>query len=332
MKLSLSSWSSLACLVSLTSVVFSCSSDTPSRFREPETGSGTTGGSTTGDTSGAGGTGFIGTGSGGSLGYIEAGIIPMGDGVVPACMANCKDFPTTPILDTGVSGDPSGMFQGSASGTAPCVLEPQDGSMFPNNWTRPRIHVKGAAGALLQITIHADREANDLVAYTTKDTWIMPKEVWTGLAASVWEEDITVTVRQASGGASVSKFQIAPVPAGGSVVYWGSTTTQPGLTTSTLYGFAPGDDGVIQTLTPKDVTAKILDQSPSLKRAEFGAAVGQVRCIGCHTSTPDGAAVAFTNHWPWNISMASIKSGEAGTTPSYVTPMGALIAQLPGKV
>ena len=123
--------------------------------------------------------------------------------------------------------------------------------------------------------------------------------------------------------------EIAPVGAGGSVVYWGSTTTNPGLDTSTLYGFSPGDDGVIVALTPKLVTAQVLDDSPKLKRAENGAAEGQVRCIGCHSSTPDGAAVAFTNHWPWNITLADVKQGMSGQSPTYVTPMGALIAQLP---
>ena len=41
---------------------------------------------------------------------------------------------------TGQSAD---SFQGAAIGTGPCVLEPLDGAMFPNNWTRPRVHVKG---------------------------------------------------------------------------------------------------------------------------------------------------------------------------------------------
>ena len=46
-----------------------------------------------------------------------------------------------------------------------CVIEPQDQSLFPNNWLRPRIHTSGADGATFQITARADREANDLVVY-----------------------------------------------------------------------------------------------------------------------------------------------------------------------
>ena len=50
-------------------------------------------------------------------------------------------------------------------------------------------------GSVNQITFHTPKETNDLVVYTSKDTWIMPKNIWKGLAASVWEEDVTVTVR-----------------------------------------------------------------------------------------------------------------------------------------
>jgi hypothetical protein len=277
------------------------------------------------DNTGAGGS-LSGTdigGSGGTLGNIDPGPV-----TPPACTSMCTDFPADPIFDMGVPSNAADSFQGAASGTGPCVLEPPDGALFPNNWTRPRVHVKGTA-SLYKITMHTAKEVHDLVVYTNKDTWIMPKAMWKGLAASVWEDDITVTVRAAGGGETIGKFQIAPVSAGGSVVYWGSTTTNPGLDTSTLFGFSPGDDGVIVALTPPMVTAQVLDDSPKLKRAEYGAAEGQVRCIGCHSSTPDGDAVAFTNHWPWNITMADVKQGAAGQKPSYVTPMGALIAQLP---
>jgi hypothetical protein len=127
------------------------------------------------------------------------------------------------------------------------------------------------------------------------------------------------------------------VAAGGSMVFWGSTSTDPGLNTSALYGFAPGDEGVISTLTPALVQGVILDDSPVPKRAlpappgdPAGAVpAGHVRCIGCHSSTPLGDAVSITDHWPWNIKMASIKPGEAGQQPDYVTPLGALIAELP---
>jgi hypothetical protein len=308
---------SLCGVVSFASIVSACGNGSAQRRFDDEPSSSTS--------TGAAGTfsnPTTGTGFGGTLSGIDPGMMDP-----PACTAMCMDFPAAPIFD-GVPESSANMFKSSASGTGPCVLEPPDGALFPNNWTRPRVHFKGG-GAVNQITFHTPKEVNDLVVYTAKDTWIMPKETWKGLAASVWEEDITVTVRSAGGGATVGKFQIAPVGAGGSVVYWGSTSTNPGLDTSTLYGFSPGDDGVIVALKPVMVTAQVLDDSPKLKRAENGAAEGQVRCIGCHSSTPDGAAVAFTNHWPWNITMADVKQGEAGKTPTYVTPMGALIAQLP---
>jgi hypothetical protein len=309
--------SSLCVAVSFASILAACANGGAQRRFDDEPSSTTTGAAGTFSTS------TTGTGFGGTLSGVDPGMMDP-----PACTAMCMDFPAAPIFD-GVPESSADMFKSPAgAGTGPCVLEPPDGALFPNNWTRPRVHFKGA-GSVNQITFHTPKEVNDLVVYTAKDSWIMPKEIWKGLAASVWEEDVTVTVRAAGGAASVNKFQIAPVGAGGSVVYWGSTSTNPGLDTSTLYGFSPGDDGVIVALKPAMVTAQVLDDSPKLKRAEFGAAEGQVRCIGCHSSTPDGAAVAFTNHWPWNITMADVKQGDTGKTPSYVTPMGALIAQLP---
>jgi hypothetical protein len=37
-------------------------------------------------------------------------------------------------------------------------------------------------------------------------------------------------------------------------------------------------------------------------------------------STPDGRAVGFTDHWPWNAVVASIEPESVGAVPSYVTP------------
>src|SRR5262249_10513475 len=50
-----------------------------------------------------------------------------------------------------------------------------------------------------------------------------------------------------------------------------------------------------------------------------GVAPGYVECIGCHVSTPDGSAVAFTDHWPWDGVLASIESATVGQRPSFMT-------------
>jgi hypothetical protein len=325
---------SLACGLVSAAWLFTCAGG-------QDTGRPSAGGSSTGQGGGGpvlGSGGASGTislpppGAGGQIISIDASLPPQ------TCTSDCTDFPTDPIIDPGTPANASDMFAQPAAGAGPCILEPQDGSMLPATWLRPRVHVTGKA-SVYQITFHADIERNDLVAYTTRDTWILPKDIWTKVAGNVQEKDITVTVRGSSGAGapteSVTKFQVAPVVAGGSMVFWGSLSTDPGLTTSALYGFAPGDEGVVSTLTPGLVQGPILDDSPVLKRAlpanSPGGAVpaGQVRCIGCHASTPAGDAVAITDHWPWNIKIVSIRPGEAGKQPDYVTPMGALIAQLP---
>ena len=148
-----------------------------------------------------------------------------------------------------------------------------------------------------------------------------------------------MTVRSATGNGvpseSTTRFRIAPVQAGGSIVFWASRSLQPGVDETTgedttqLLGFSPGDEAVISTLTPRQVQGTILDDGPRLKDEEFGAPDGQVRCVGCHTSTPDGEAVSITDHWPWNNKVASIGEGTVGARPAYLTDVGDLLLQMP---
>jgi hypothetical protein len=188
------------------------------------------------------------------------------------------------------------------------------------------------AGSLHQITVHAEREVNDLVVYTTKSTWSIPPDMWRGLSRNVFEEDITITVKTTTGNAppsqSQTKFRIAPVPAGGNIIYWAATSEQPGLTTTRLLGFGVGEEAVVTVLRPTDIKDQMLDDNGRLKREQYGAPVGQARCVGCHTSTGDGKAVITGDHWPWNMAISDItKSG--GGKPADVTEFGAFLLQMP---
>ena len=58
---------------------------------------------------------------------------------------------------------------------------------------------------VFEIRLHADREANDLVVYTTSTSWTMPAAIWTGLSANVVDQPITVSVR----GLTSSSGQVA---------------------------------------------------------------------------------------------------------------------------
>jgi hypothetical protein len=226
----------------------------------------------------------------------------------------CTDFPSSPILDPksspAVPSNPSSQFSGSPSGTGPCVTEPEDDSLLPYNWTRPRVKWTGAQG-LAQITIHADLEANDLVVYTNSDNWVMDADIWNKLSRHVHEQDISVTVRIAGGGATTVKFQIASASAAGSIVYWAADPTAVGnqnvttvqSSTSFLRGFTVGEEGVADTLKFSDVKQSSRDQS---------AAKRTPTCIGCHSSTPDSGFVAFVDNWPWNSVIAGVKPGIVG--------------------
>lgn len=261
---------------------------------------------------------------------------------VPLCESGCGDLAGgDPIIDEGTDEDAPGMFSGTASGAGPCILEPGDNTLVPFNWLRPRVKIGGhQAGTLYQIKISTPREADVLTAYTHRDTWIIPPEFWDnrnvdapkGLTYNVFDEDITVTVRASTGGESSVTFKIAPVKAGGSMVFWSSTTTEPGANTNALYGFAPGDEGIVVALKPLDVLETVLsDNGSGPKNATDDGTVpaGRVRCVGCHTSTPDGAAVNITDHWPWNVRLVNLSGANKGRRPDYVTPMGDFLMQMP---
>jgi hypothetical protein len=210
-------------------------------------------------------------------------------------------------------------------GQGPCITEPEDGALYPDNWLRPRVKWRGAApGTLTEIRFHADKEAQDLFAYTTNSSWTMPRSIWQGLAANVHDAPVTVTVHPLGGGASTVTFTIAPVAAPGSIVYWATNPADHGApkpTSSSLQGFAPGDEGTVTTLGVPDVQMQTRGANNGLRN---------VTCIGCHASTPDGESVAFLDNFPWSMALAGVLPGRTGLPPSYLTPGGADAIRQPG--
>jgi hypothetical protein len=262
------------------------------------------------------------SGSGGSKG--TGGIGPggttgTGGTITPTgCNGTCTDFEPTannpnPIFQEGVPTSVTGMF-GTPSGNGPCITEPEEGSLFPNNWLPPRVHVPGNAG-YLKITFHAGMESTDLVAYAQGDSWALPKPIWQSLALHIVESDVTVTVQTPNGGASSVNFQIAPVGAGGSMVFWSAAPAQANkmgvesmaqsavVNDSYLSGFTVGDNSTAKTLTIDQVKQDVLTNDQHNTRTS--------RCIGCHVGTPDGNYVSYVDAWPWPSVFANV---EADTT------------------
>jgi hypothetical protein len=307
-------------LFALTSVGVACAKIKPMGGTAGAGGVAGAGGAsgTAGLTGDAGSTGAAGSTSTGGTG--GAGGVPFAP-----CQADCADFPPDPILEPGVPADAPTRFAGAAAGDGPCITEPEDGALFPNNWLRPRVKFTAAApGTLHEIRFHADKEANDLVAYTTSDTWTLPKPIWKDLSAKVQDASITVTVRAQGGGASSVHFTIAPVAAPGSIVYWAADPAELGTNqsmTSTLEGFAVGDESTATALRVSDVQMQTRDGNGALRN---------VKCIGCHNSTPDGESVGFIDLYPWNMAIAGVKPGRTGLLPTFLTAGGIDTIRQPG--
>jgi hypothetical protein len=269
-----------------------------------------------GDSGGTGGDGGSGaahaTGSstaaqGASSGETTTGAFSSG-----ASMGPFGDFPADPIIDGTAPANAPSLFGPAGSGSptgGPCMTEPEVGSLFPNNWLRPRFRFSPASGEnLFEIRLHAASQINDLVVYTTNTSWTMPKDVWTALAAHSVDDPIEVTIRGAvfdgtalTGDPAVGSdgpITIAPASAAGNIVYW---TTSGG---SALKGFKVGDESVVAALAPAQV------QMPT--------SGGQVTCVGCHTSTPDGLFASFVAQGPWSNAIASIQGTNTGTQPPFL--------------
>lgn len=273
---------------------------------------------------GSGGGSGAGTGSGGfTIDPGPGGEEPTGVILKPECASDCLDFPAEPIIEN-VSDAQRAALDQPASGAGPCVVEPANGTVFPARWTRPRFVFDG--GAVHKITLSTPREKHDLVVYTDQSPWYLPKEIWEGLSKNVFNEDITYSIKTGNGSSAPTEttgtFRIVPVVAGGSMVFWGSTGTKEGPYTNALYGFSVGDEAVIHTLAPGDIDGVALKDNANVREG------GQSLCVGCHTSTPGGKAVATVDHWPWNVRVASIEKDLAGTAPDFLTPAGAALVSM----
>ncbi len=282
---------------------------------------------------GSGGSGTGGTAAGGS-GIAVGGAVDPG---IVSCTESCSDFPAAPIIEAGAPADAATKFGDPALGGASgaCIVEPQDGAMVPKNWWRPRVRFTPVSGeTTFEIRFHSDIEQNDLVVYTTSSTYSMPADIWKKFAPNAAGHALTITVRGlgASGtpSKSTSTLNLAPVDAGGAMVYWATTSTQETVTSSKLVGFRVGEEGEVDALSVLQVKeANLFEYTAVPKAARGGAPAGGASCVGCHTSTPDGKAVAFKDGWPWAGIMASVEKDTVGQRPSYVTDVGARSIQQP---
>jgi hypothetical protein len=279
-----------------------------------------------------GGAGGAGAGATGGVTGTDArrgsdGLITVGrDAAAVDAPPPLTDFPTDPVIATpAVPSDAPGLFGGaSRTGSQPCIASPQDGTLMPKNWLRPRFELKPAADEnLFEIRLQVARFTDPLVIYTTELTYVLDAALWDQLRTSVLDEVITVSVRamtlsstgavsQAPSAPAQSTFTIAPVDAPGKIVYW-SLLGDGSNGTSVLKGFGIGEESVAPVLAPSQVQNRNTTSDG---------------CIGCHTATPDGQSVGIVFGPPASMigldtyydNLVDIRTDTAGTIPTYVTP------------
>lgn len=257
------------------------------------------------------------------------------------------DFPSTPVLDgvdtdagvlDGLDADASEavdgadsdgsvvttlpsnapeLFGASSQGAqtgGPCLIEPELGALYPDNWLRPRFRwVVPQDENIFELRLQIANQTNPLVVYTTSNEWTMPDAMWDALRADSYDEPINVTIR---GGAlagdaltgealgSAGTIGIAPVIAPGTIVYWTPTSG------TALKGFAVGDETVTPVLQPGQVT-------------EYATT-----CIGCHNATPDGDYASFSSSYDqWANGFADIQPNQTGGLPPWLGAAGRAVIE-----
>jgi hypothetical protein len=224
------------------------------------------------------------------------------------------DFPGA-LVEQGAPAAAPFLFKNvRGESVAPCLIEPESGTLYPKNWLPPRFTWSGGGSNVYELRIHANNQAKDLTVYTSGSSWTMPKEIWKGLQNHSADGPITVELRgaiyngrdiQAVTSTNHADLAIAPVEAPGSIVFW---SIADGDEESRLKGLTIAKEGVVDVLRRNDMPAN----------GESGR-----KCIGCHTATPDGKSVAVawqTEAGDFSNDVARIEKGaQAGPRPTYVT-------------
>jgi hypothetical protein len=233
----------------------------------------------------------------------DAGAAPCGSCVFPEAPL-VVEVPGAPAVPADVAsrfGAPDG---GGATG-GPCLVEPEMGSLFPENWLRPRFRWNVLPPrSIVELRLSVDVERNDLVVYTNGNSWTMNEAIWSALSRTAPGHAISVGVRSISlddavpvpAVGSQGTISIAPVPAPGSIVYW-SIKAETGETA--LKGFQVGQEDVQTVVLP----------TPG-------------RCIGCHAATPDGELVAFSDAETYDgqYAFVGLRSSRDGVSqPAFLT-------------
>ena len=232
---------------------------------------------------------------------------------------------------TAIPSNPGSLFSSPSTSGGPCLVEPQDGTMFPNGWTRARISWAPVSNGqnLFQVRLHSDSENNDLVVYTSNTNITLPKALWTALSTNLVGPSIavTVTATSANGGSAASSetanFTIAGVPALGALIYWTSssfdTTGANAATTTELKGFHVGDEGTTVALTvhPGRAAGRAPDRStaatsPAARSAS--SASGAIPPLPTATTSPSPRSGRGPTRWPPST------SGDSGVAVGQPPP------------
>src|SRR5207244_3567936 len=106
------------------------------------------------------------------------------------------DLPAAPVLLAEAPPEAPDLLKSiPAAGAGPCAYEPEDGSLIPRNWLRPRFQWTAAPGHdLFELRLSVANQARPLVVYTGQPHYTMAYDVWAALAEHSGGERVDVAL------------------------------------------------------------------------------------------------------------------------------------------
>lgn len=213
-----------------------------------------------------------------------------------------------PVRDAGVPAGAEEVFDRAPSPGGPCLLAPELGALIPRNFSAPRVVFEAPAGHnLFQVELRIPGESVPYRFITTRRDFVLPEQDWSlAREASIGQE---VIVRVLSAQVDLSTLAVQDGPSAGSegTITIGDVSAKGTL----LYWTVDGDLDFGRTFFMATVAGA--NRSNVLYDSDANGG----RCIGCHTSSPDGEFLALTagNPGPPDFSMDVVRINSLSLSP-----------------
>lgn len=201
-----------------------------------------------------------------------------------------------PVLEPGLPEGAADIFENASQSGGPCLVAPELGALFPRNFAAPRFVMTPPTNHnLFALEIRAPGVAEAYRFITTQEDFFVNQSDWSLLQQLSSNQQVQVRVLSAQ--VDLSTLAVLDGPRIGSSGTY--TLSQAEAEGSILYWTVDGD---LDFGTTFFMGVNAGSANPVVL---YNSDNNNGRCIGCHSTSPDGQFVALTvgNPGPPNFSM-----------------------------